>query len=453
MFWEVAALLPSNKIAEYLEAVRGQIRWKKAQPILLEEIRSHMIDQKEAYQKEGLDEEKATEQAILQMGDPVLVGQQLDRAHRPKPDWILLGLAGVLLLSGIVLPYLLEFAVAERTERQLFVFVGASLAALIVPYCLDFTLIAKYPKLIFCFLCLVTMIGFICNRRVNGRIENVGYLLLLLPVSFAGFVYSMRGKGYSGVFLCTAAFTISLFLALFSFEFVALSLICVSCIVILTVAVMNAWFQSRKRGVLFIAFIPVLLVLFLLALMNMGAFGEYAQNMSAVFLPVNMEPQYEFINSAVRQLLFHSRFFGEGQPFVFAGFNSSQLAAWPEIHTDYLFTFLIYRFGWATAILTAALFTAFLLRGILLCSRQKSYLGFLVSLAIILTFAVQCVSYIMSNLGFPFFVPLFLPFLSYGGKALIVNLFLTGLLLSVFLSGEFVRDQFESSPTKQIPLV
>ncbi len=444
---------PSDKIAQYLEFVCNQIRWKKARPILLEELEHHITDQKEAYQRDGLDEEKATEQAILQMGDPALVGQQLDRAHRPKPDWVLLGLAGVLLLFGFVLPNLLGFDSVENTGRQPFVFVCLSLLALIVPYCLDFTIIAKYPKLILCFLCVATMSGFICNNRINGRIENIVYFLLLLPVSFAGFVYSMRGKGFFGVFLCTVAFSIFLVMALFSFEFVALSLICVSCLVILTAAIMKEWFQPRKRGLIFISCIPIMLVLILLALMNAGAFGADIQNVSTVLLPVDTQPQDGFINSAVRQFLFHSRFFGEGQPFVFARLNSSQLTAWPEIHTDYLFTFLIYRFGWVSAVLITALFTAFLLRGILLCSRQKSCLGFLVSLAVILTLAVQCISYILSNLGFPFFKPLFFPFLSYGGKALIINLFLTGLLLSVFRTGEFVRDDFATVPAKQIPLI
>ena len=73
-----------SKITEYLEAVRQQIRWKKVQSLVLEEIKSHIIDQKDAFISDGLNEEEATDKAIAEMGDPNVVGEQLDRAHRPR---------------------------------------------------------------------------------------------------------------------------------------------------------------------------------------------------------------------------------------------------------------------------------------------------------------------------------------------------------------------------------
>ena len=84
-----------SKITEYLETVRQQIRWKKAQLPVLEEINNHLIDQKNAFISEGLSEEEAADRAIAEMGDLFLSGKQLDRAHRPRPDWPLLVMTAV----------------------------------------------------------------------------------------------------------------------------------------------------------------------------------------------------------------------------------------------------------------------------------------------------------------------------------------------------------------------
>ncbi len=47
-----------DKITEYLEAVRRQIRWKRAQSSVLEEISNHITDQKNAFISDGLNEEE-----------------------------------------------------------------------------------------------------------------------------------------------------------------------------------------------------------------------------------------------------------------------------------------------------------------------------------------------------------------------------------------------------------
>ncbi len=65
---------------------------------MLEEIENHLTDQKNSLLKEGFDEETATDKALTEMGDPVIVGEQLDHTHRPKPDWTLLALTGAMLL-------------------------------------------------------------------------------------------------------------------------------------------------------------------------------------------------------------------------------------------------------------------------------------------------------------------------------------------------------------------
>ena len=48
-----------------------QVRWKKARPGLAAEIRTHLLDQRDACLAQGMDEGAAQGEAVRQMGDPV----------------------------------------------------------------------------------------------------------------------------------------------------------------------------------------------------------------------------------------------------------------------------------------------------------------------------------------------------------------------------------------------
>ena len=69
------------KKEEYLQLVTDQIRCKKARPDVKTELENHILDQMESYRNEGMEEQEAMEQAILEMGDPIEVGVELDRIH------------------------------------------------------------------------------------------------------------------------------------------------------------------------------------------------------------------------------------------------------------------------------------------------------------------------------------------------------------------------------------
>ena len=92
---------PFEKIQEYSKSVCDQIRWKKAHSVISEEIENHLVDQRDAYIADGLDEINATNNAIVQMGDPITIGTQLDRTHRPKPQWGMILLTAAILFIGL----------------------------------------------------------------------------------------------------------------------------------------------------------------------------------------------------------------------------------------------------------------------------------------------------------------------------------------------------------------
>ena len=51
---------------------------------------------------EGMDKTEAVEAAVREMGDPKETGRALDRVHRPKTDWRLIVLVGLLSAGGFL---------------------------------------------------------------------------------------------------------------------------------------------------------------------------------------------------------------------------------------------------------------------------------------------------------------------------------------------------------------
>ena len=90
-----------DTIQSYLDTVAEQIRWRRARPVVVWELAQHLEDQRDAFAAEGHADAEAM--AVAETGDPVSVGADLDRMHRPKPQWGLLALATLLALAGTVL--------------------------------------------------------------------------------------------------------------------------------------------------------------------------------------------------------------------------------------------------------------------------------------------------------------------------------------------------------------
>ena len=82
----------------------------------------------------------------------------------------------------------------------------------------------------------------------------------------------------------------------------------------------------------------------------------------------------------------------------------------------------------------------FIIYSFRLISKQRSVLSRLVATAVLTTFTMEVVLYTISNLGLPLIVSLTLPFISYSGMSAIVNMTLIGVMLSVFKSGDIVKD-------------
>ena len=87
--------------AQFARTAAEQLRWKKARPLVEDELLTHLCDQRDTLMAQGMDETIATAESLRLTGDPYEIGTALDRVHRPKTPTALFVLAAVIALSGL----------------------------------------------------------------------------------------------------------------------------------------------------------------------------------------------------------------------------------------------------------------------------------------------------------------------------------------------------------------
>ena len=184
-----------DRIEAFIEAVAAEIRWKKARPVLMEEIRTHLLDQRDAYAAQGMAEDAAQAEAVRQMGDPVALGTDLDRIHRPRPQWGLLALALVLTAAGVFLRYSLTadmpaISLGDRQMDLLGGLIGAG--ALAVGYLLDVSFLSRRAW----WTCAALAAVFLCFLpwKAISAAWMSAQMLALFPLTLALVLWKQRGK-------------------------------------------------------------------------------------------------------------------------------------------------------------------------------------------------------------------------------------------------------------------
>ena len=142
---------------------------------------------------------------------------------------------------------------------------------------------------------------------------------------------------------------------------------------------------------------------------------------------------------AVRSLLSDAKWICQGDV-TFMDYHSAELML-PEIASSTLLTWVIHRLGWVAGIVMIGAYVLLLGWMAREALKQRGMLGSLIAVAVVFTLAAQVGSFLLFNLGLPLFGIISLPFVSYGHWAMLINMTLIGLALSVFREESLpVRD-------------
>ncbi len=103
----------------------------------------------------------------------------------------------------------------------------------------------------------------------------------------------------------------------------------------------------------------------------------------------------------------------------------------PEKHTDFVFSVFAEEWGFIGSLFLLAVYLILILRGLDTAKRAKDEFGRLLSLGITFMFLVYCFVNIGMTIGLMPVVGIPLPFMSYGGTALVTNFIAAGILINI----------------------
>lgn len=427
--------MPGHKtIAAYLETVGQQIRWRRARPVLLAELRQHLEDQRDAFAAEG--REDAEHLAVEEMGDPVAVGAELDRLHRPRAQRGLLALTMAFALAGAVLRVWLTAGWADagldidpgRTALAL----GLGCGALLGGYFLDLSFLGRHARALYVGALAAVFATWQLSPHTGVPVETY-YVILCFPVVYACWLYACRGRGWRGLLLAAAG-GIPLAAACFKTPWaLGLLVLLVSGFVLLLTACWKDWFGVGRWG-------PILFSCGCAAAIAGGGVFLATRSQSiwrrltAAFHP-ETDPLGAGWNALhIRQSLKVSQWWGQGRWEYTYPYETTI----PHCDSDNLLTALIYRLGWLPFLLIVLVFALLVAWLLVRCLRQRGQLGRLVVTAVALNLALHGAFSVAWNLGFTLAGSAF-PLLV-GNTDTVVNMGLIGLALSAFRGDGISRE-------------
>lgn len=412
---------------EYLEILAEQIRYKKALPMIEKELEDHMEDQKKDFLASGMTEKEAEAAAVMEMGDPVAVGVDMDRIHRPKMAWGLILLTGALYLAGMIFRYLLY----NRSGLGIYIanswvyYVLAFVVMIGVCY-VDYSRIGEKARELTVGLFLILMAGiWFGGTVVNGSfgwisvggmmILNVRVLVYLFLPLYGAILYRYRGQGYEVIWKAAAWMLPAVVVVFYANSLMLALLLCVfSMVIFLLLYAGMVWkfgavYQKERLQML----LP-----------------PYGEEISAV-----MEP--------LRSAAANSHMVG----------SSAQAMKGLEMYGDraFLFTYILSFCGILTAVLFISLIAVLLFYLLKHTLRQRNQAGRIMGLGCTVVLVGRLVIYLLGNLGLQPYGDGYCPFLSTGGSSAVVTGILLGLLFSIYRYQNIAKEP-KKSRTKQICL-
>lgn len=412
---------------EYLEILAEQIRYKKALPMIEKELEDHMEDQKKDFLASGMTEKEAEAAAVMEMGDPVAVGVDMDRIHRPKMAWGLILLTGALYLAGMIFRYLLY----DRSGLGIYIanswvyYVLAFVVMIGVCY-VDYSRIGEKARELTVGLFLILMAGiWFGGTVVNGSfgwisvggmmILNVRVLVYLFLPLYGAILYRYRGQGYEVIWKAAAWMLPAVVVVFYANSLMLALLLCVfSMVIFLLLYAGMVWkfgavYQKERLQML----LP-----------------PYGEEISAVMEPLRSAAANSHMVGSSAQAMKGLEMYGD---------------------RDFFFTYILSFCGILTAVLFISLIAVLLFYLLKHTLRQRNQAGRIMGLGCTVVLVGRLVIYLLGNLGLQPYGDGYCPFLSTGGSSAVVTGILLGLLFSIYRYQNIAKEP-KKSRTKQICL-
>jgi cell division protein FtsW len=191
---------------------------------------------------------------------------------------------------------------------------------------------------------------------------------------------------------------------------------------------MLTWVMMFAGGVRLLYLVSTALMAILPAAIYLMFSSGYRTKRLITFL----DPWQDPLNSGY-QIIHSLMAFGSGGIFG-KGFGQGyqKLFYLPTPHTDFIFSVIGEEGGLVWVLFVVLLFVVILWRGISIAKEERDYFGSLLALGLTISIALQAIVNMGVNLSLLPTKGLTLPFLSYGGTALVINMAFVGILMNIW---------------------
>ncbi|ATW26564.1 FtsW/RodA/SpoVE family cell cycle protein [Candidatus Formimonas warabiya] len=420
-------LIQNPKIQAYIGDICAQIKFREVHQEIQLEINTHLQESMEEYMAQGFSEDEAVNKAIVQMGSADTVGKELNKVHQPKPEWSILSLSLFFAGLGLAAMYFMgKQGLLLSTQPRIFTktLVFIIMGAVIVPglYLFDYRKLEPYSKYLYLgtlvLMTLTTLVGVPFQGKPYLNIgpfylDIIGISPFLFSIAFAGLFHKWQWnepkKLLQGFLICL----VPLFLILTGRSLSTAVIYSIMCLTLMAVSGVKHRISLLLFGLLgSITLCSVIST-------------PYRLQRLITFLNPSADPAGSgWLNIQLSQLMHSSGFFGQG-------FTLGQKLI-PDLHTDFIFSYITFTFGWIAGGILVALVVLFMIRIIFIATTVKNSYGRLLTSGLAAIFAIQFFWNISMNLGWAPISEVGLPFISFGGSRLILNAAALGIISSIY---------------------
>ncbi|UYX53520.1 FtsW/RodA/SpoVE family cell cycle protein [Bacillus thuringiensis] len=403
-----------NKKGErFLSEVTNHIKSKEAKSFVATELDFHLKQAKNTWIERGLSEEVAGNKAVEQMGSPIKLGQELNKLHKPKVDWFLIGL--LVAAMGLGFLPIIAFGHAELLMNKM-IFVILGVATAIGLMLLDYRRLEKLGWLFYTIgVLILLMIKCFPTASLNGEpLMKIGSItidcLMTIPFFFLAWASFFNNSRLKFIHLLML-YVFSLYL------FLTTSTLLPIFIYITMVFVMLWWSRLGKKTAWLITMLPICFFI-IRDLFSWSAVKEYRIARILGFL----NPEHDQWYLRLKEAMSSAGWFG----------TYGNIKSIPATHTDFVFASLTYYYGYVLTLILVLILSLFVVRIMVISYKINDRYGKLLLVGGVTLFVFHFVYNVGMILGILPRVSISLPFISYGLIPTLFHAFIMGIVLSVY---------------------
>lgn len=440
------------QIKDFLEKVCNEIKYKPIRKEISKELENHIEESKEIYMHKGESEENAINKAILDMGDAEVIGKTLNKIHRPKLDYKLCILLLILLcFTFLVVGIKTTSHVFLESEGPFFIktivylIIGFILGLVI--YFMDYTKITRYSNYIYiASSILITYTVLFSNYQINGipylnvgNIFTVSISTVAMPlflISFIGFIQNVGKhrvefrvfnletiKIDKGLIKIVVLSIFSLLLFVYIPSLTSAFILGIAYMIIATVKILK---DTHKKVRNLLKLWGVVFALGIICIISLTAGAPYfLERIITTFHPETDPEGAGWLGINRKLIIVSASMFGEAEDMS----NAQELF---DEGTEFAFISILAHYGWIVAILLIITIILISVKLIINSIKVKDAYGKMLIIGISCLFILQSVFNVLMNLNLWFEAGFELPFISYGGTGLIMNMVCLALVLSIY---------------------